>query len=62
MKFGVENSSLTPPAGEKLAASHNKKKKNKTQKQGFPEKATVQHEVISYNCFVKVEYMLSELL
>lgn len=32
--------------------------KAKNQKHGFPEKATVQREGISFNGFVKVEYVL----
>jgi len=60
VKFGIENLSLTPSVGEKLAASDSNK--TKTWKPGFPLKATVQHEGISDSSFVNVEHILSELL
>lgn len=60
MKFGIENLSLTPPVGEKLAASDSNKPT--MWKQGFPLKATVQHEGISYSSFVNFEHILSDVL
>lgn len=52
----MKNSSLMPPAEEKLPGRDSKNAKK--WKYGFSEKAMVQHEGISFNSFVKFEYMM----